>query len=242
MDHQHIYNSLGTELLCLKDRVRQLIGDAHWQTDGEWKESVLRNVIRRYLPAQILMRRGFMVDKTPIAHYSSGQIDILFTDSRWPTLFSDGELAIVAVSSVRGIVEVKTQISTRTVQKELEKLVRDSSGVLFPATGRICALFAFGHKMGKSAHHTLLDKLHATADGDPMKVVNTVVAGPNLIIRYVESENEWRAYQVEGEAFGYFIAIALRSLIFTGESCSDDFQWFPYELPCERCIATKLLV
>jgi hypothetical protein len=241
LDYQPIYKSLGIELISLKDRIRQLIGDRHWQADGEWKESVLRNVIRRYLPNQILIQRGFIVED----NFQSGQIDILFTDYRWPTLFTDGELAIVRLYAVRGIIEVKTTLYSGKVTKALQKLLRDSAGVCFPGTDRLFALFAYDHDMGDSAHEILFDKLQATADGKPGNVISTVVAGPNLIIRYVEVEdnlycNEWRAYQVEGEAFGYFIAIALRSLI--GETIdSHDWQWLPHELPSERCIATRPL-
>jgi hypothetical protein len=241
LDYQPIYKSLGTELTSMKDRVRQLIGDRHWQTDGEWKESVLRNVIRRYLPNQILIQRGFIVEN----NFRSGQIDILFTDYRWPTLFTDGELAIVRLYAVRGLIEVKTTLSSNRVTKALQKLLRDSAGVCFPGTDRLFTLFAYSHDMGDSAHEILLDKLHATAAGNKMNVISTVVAGPDLIIRYVEVEDglyrdEWRAYRVEGEAFGYFIAIALRSLI--GETVDGhDWQWLPHELPSERCIATRPL-
>jgi hypothetical protein len=241
VDYQPIYKSLGIELLSLKDRVRQLIGDRHWQTDGEWKESVLRNVIRRYLPNQILIQRGFIVEN----NFRSGQIDILFTDYRWPTLFSDGELAIVKLYAVRGLIEVKTTLYSDKATKALQKLLRDSAGVCFPGTERLFALFAYSHEMGDSAHEILLNQLHATAAGNKMNVISTVVAGPDLIIRYVEVEDglyrdEWRAYRVEGEAFGYFIAIALRSLI--GETIdSHDWQWLPHELPSERCIATRPL-
>jgi hypothetical protein len=238
VDYQPIYMSLGNELLSMKDRVRQLIGDRHWQTDGEWKESVLRNVISRYLPGQILMQRGFVIDFD--TNFRSGQVDILFTDSRWPPLFSDNDLAIVKLWAVRGLVEVKTKISPHTVTKALQKLLRDSAGVCFPGTGRLFALFAYSHDMGDSAHEILLDKLHATATGNTMNVISTVVAGPDLIIRYVEFEdgayrNEWRAYRVEGEAFGYFIAIVLRSLI------GEEGLWLPHELSSERCIATRSL-
>ena len=42
------HESLGKELLDVKDRVRYLIGDSHWVSDGEHKEAVLKEVISRF--------------------------------------------------------------------------------------------------------------------------------------------------------------------------------------------------
>jgi len=47
------FESLATELDALKNRVRNFIQDRHWQTDGEWKESVLRAFLRRNLPKSV---------------------------------------------------------------------------------------------------------------------------------------------------------------------------------------------
>ena len=42
--------SIGKELLTIKDRVRNLIGDAHRGEEGRYKESVLKKMIREYRP------------------------------------------------------------------------------------------------------------------------------------------------------------------------------------------------
>lgn len=46
MDPTIHFKSLALELNALKDRVRNFIDDAHWLTDGEWKEAVLRAMLR----------------------------------------------------------------------------------------------------------------------------------------------------------------------------------------------------
>jgi hypothetical protein len=52
MDIRAHFASLTQELEALRDRVRNLsVEDPHWPTDGEWKESVLRAVLKSYLPA-----------------------------------------------------------------------------------------------------------------------------------------------------------------------------------------------
>ena len=72
MDPANYYRSLTAETDALKDRVRHLIADAHWLTDGEWKESVLRSVLRRHLPAHIGVGRGFIISPASV----SKQIDV----------------------------------------------------------------------------------------------------------------------------------------------------------------------
>ena len=50
MNIGNYFRALSKECEAYKDRVRHFINDAHWPTDGEWKESVLRNLIRRSAP------------------------------------------------------------------------------------------------------------------------------------------------------------------------------------------------
>ena len=42
--------SITKELKALQNRVRYLIGDSHWGEEGRYKEAILRNVIKRFLP------------------------------------------------------------------------------------------------------------------------------------------------------------------------------------------------
>ncbi len=61
MNVESYFKSLSLEFTALKDRVRNFIDDAHWLTDGEWKETVLRTILSRSLPQDILIGRGFIV-------------------------------------------------------------------------------------------------------------------------------------------------------------------------------------
>jgi hypothetical protein len=92
------FQSLAIEVEALKDRVRYLIEDQHWQTDGEWKESVIRQVLRRHLPQSVSVSRGFIVT----ASTASRQIDVLIVDSSKPVLFRDGDLVFVTPRSGLG--------------------------------------------------------------------------------------------------------------------------------------------
>lgn len=45
------FRNITTEIEALKGRIRRLISNKHFPTDGEWKESVVRTMLRRYVIA-----------------------------------------------------------------------------------------------------------------------------------------------------------------------------------------------
>ena len=61
MDTKKYFESLSLECDALKDRVKNFIADSHWLTDGEWKESVLRSMIKRSISSTVGVGRGFIV-------------------------------------------------------------------------------------------------------------------------------------------------------------------------------------
>jgi hypothetical protein len=114
------HESTGKELLEIRDRVRNLIGRSHWGEEGRYKEIILKDVIKRFLPRKYLVGTGFIVkteNRTPI---SSKQIDILVLDSNYPLLFSQGDFFITTPSSVRAVIEVKTKVQNG----DLEDIIR----------------------------------------------------------------------------------------------------------------------
>ena len=62
--------SITDELKVVQDRVRHLIGSAHWGEEGRYKEAALRGVIKRFLPTNISLGTGFIVKK------ENGEIEI----------------------------------------------------------------------------------------------------------------------------------------------------------------------
>src|SRR5689334_2544349 len=98
-----------------------LIEDQHWPTDGEWKESVLRNMIRRSAPETITVGRGFVVSHVG----STSQIDVLLYDNTYPALYRDGDLVFVTPDACRGIVEVKTRVTLPSFRDAVGKLAEN---------------------------------------------------------------------------------------------------------------------
>jgi hypothetical protein len=104
--------SWADELLSRAERVRNLIGDAHWLTDGHHKEELVRDFLCRHLPNSLRVSRGFICpaeEDSPV----SPEIDILISDAEaelpW---FVEGGLSIVPPSAARAQLHVKTELGS----------------------------------------------------------------------------------------------------------------------------------
>ncbi len=119
--------SWSSEIEARSSRVRQLIGDAHWLSDGHHKESLLREFLIRHLPTDICISRGF-VKATRCLEKCSPEVDILVADPKLnPPLFSEGDLQIVDSSAVIAQIEVKTTFSKPALKDALENISRTQS-------------------------------------------------------------------------------------------------------------------
>jgi len=158
--------SWSLELEARASRVRQLIGDAHWLSDGHHKEELLRDFLARYLPRELSTSRGF-VKSTISLDACSPEVDILIADaSRNPPLFSEGGLQIVDTSAVLAFLEVKTRYSKPKLKEALLSTARTSRlvGEHEPA-GSAYSLIHFytGEQGAESPLNTLEDSLRDVA-------------------------------------------------------------------------------
>src|SRR6266566_2474793 len=123
MDANAYFRSLTAEINALKDRIRNFIGNAHWLSDGLWKESVVKAILRRYLPGAVGIGSGFVVtDNGPTT-----QIDVLVYDLTKPVLFRDGEFVIITADAALGFIEVKTRIQKNEIEQVCGKFFRQRS-------------------------------------------------------------------------------------------------------------------
>ena len=242
MDVAKYFESLSLELESMKDRVRYLIHDQHWLTDGEWKESVLRSVLRRHLPASVEVGSGFVVGPNS----SSGQIDILIYDAAKPVLFRDGDLVFLASDAVKAIIEVKSKIQSKSHLKEsLSKLANKSQylfentpGTQFETHPPFVGLFAY--EWGVQNNNSILEAVKEAATEDSTinpqtRVVNHIALGSEFFIRYWKTAPtsdrgvnycSWHSYKLKNKAYGYFIHNVVDSV------CTDSVDmnptlWFP---------------
>jgi hypothetical protein len=236
MDVKAHFESLTRELEALRDRVRNFsVATPHWQTDGEWKESVLRAVLKRYLPSHIEPLRGFVV--TP--ERGSGQIDLLLYDNRKPVLFRDGDLVFVTPDAVLGIVEVKSKIHDRSGLKDALDSLSDKAELIRSARQTqedlFVGLFAYQTNLGPSRHGEVRQDLQHIARGSRKRIVNYVCLGCSHFTVYWHNEpngssvtpyDKWHSYRLPDLAAGYFINNLVATV--SGDSVGLNLRvWFP---------------
>jgi hypothetical protein len=226
------------ELQGLKNRVRHLV--RHWQTDGEWKESVVRSFLRRHLPRTVEVGRGFVVSQRG----PSTQVDVLLFDTTKPVLFRDGDLVVVTPDAVVGAIEVKTGVNRTELAQAIEKLcdVVELVKAQAAAGSRFFGLFAFENRGNEPQH--VVNAIKDAVRGAGGRQVDGVCLGTDLFVRYWELTPErplrqyarWRAYDLRDEAQGYFLhnvieAIAPQSID------ANSALWYPAGGKEDRCVA-----
>jgi len=114
------FKSLASELLSQYQRVRHLIGDKHWLSDGHHKEYLLATLLKRHMPSNVLISRGFVGDPS-IANSCSKEQDILIVDTRFQApLFNQGGLIVAFPKTVIASISVKSKISASTIEGTIE--------------------------------------------------------------------------------------------------------------------------
>lgn len=111
------HKSISEEFKVCQNRVRNIIGEIHWGEDGRYKEIILMNILRRYLPKHISVGTGFILCSNGGI---SKQIDLVIYDNRYPVIFSEGDFVIVSPNNVLGIIEVKTKIPSNMIPSVLD--------------------------------------------------------------------------------------------------------------------------
>jgi hypothetical protein len=230
LDAEAYFESLTAEVMALKNRIRNFIGAAHWQTDGLWKESVIKAVLRRYLPGAVGVGTGFVVtDAGPTT-----QIDVLLHDLNKPVLFRDGDFVIVTADAALGLIEVKTRI----MQAQLEG---------------VCAKIYDAAKKSRSQHTTtrpfvgvisfedtnidpnrMLDAIYNVAGEAGGPEFNCLSVGSSYFVRFWNLPpklsnkpiNRWHAYHLKNKAPAYFLHNVIEAL-FPQSILENNRMWYP---------------
>lgn len=229
MDHEKYLESLSMELESLKDRVRNFISDAHWLTDGEWKESVLRSILRRNIPTAYSIGRGFIV--TP--QQTSSQIDVLIYDTSKPILFKEGDLVFITPDVVKAAIEVKTKIRKHDLPPIIEKICNNAHLVRSISPSRkFFGLFSYEDTNINPDY--ILQTIKDKVGGSSSRLIDCVVLGKSTFIRYWNLDpntgnhllDRWHAYKLPRRAQGYFIHNVVESLC--PESVDENSKlWYP---------------
>lgn len=223
--------SITDECNALKNRVRNFIENAHWATDGAWKESVLRSIISRTIPSNYSVASGFVVtDSGP-----STQIDILIYDNSVPVLYKGGDLVFVPPSACAALIEVKARLNQATFLEAATKLADNSERVSRYEPHRRLFSGVFSYDFDGTGQR-LLEHIDAAAQGSENRIVNHVSLGESSFIKYwptgpnFEDPNyeSWHQYALDRTAPGYFVHNLMSHL--AGEDLiRGNNVWFPRE-------------
>jgi hypothetical protein len=147
---------LGESLSSRVGLLERLLRDAHYPSLGQYKERILADAIKDYLPRTIEVGTGFVMfphaDEAPpggpemhdplnqSAYSISRQCDILVYDiSRFPPIFRDRDFVVIRPEAVRAVIEVKGSLSVTSAREALESF-HD-----FASKWRATQVFYLGH-------------------------------------------------------------------------------------------------
>ncbi len=209
MNIENYFKNLTVELESLKDRVRFYIDNTHYQSDGEWKESVLRTILKRHLPKNIGIGRGFVVN----VERATTQIDILLYDNSKPILFQDGDFIIITPDAAKGIIEVKTKLWNQTELREAINKISENVQLINPKSvyGKNQFFGLFSYEESAFNTDSVLEIVQDCVNGRNDRIVNCISLGKDFFIRFwpdppfAAGFPKWRAYRLEDQAPAYFI-------------------------------------
>lgn len=239
IDLLDFYKSIGSELTAVKNRVRHLIGRRHWGKEGEYKEAILRNVIRRFLPKNYSIGTGFVAAHDGEINYITSQIDIIIYDNTNPTLFQEGDFIIVTPQAVRAVIEVKTQIYSSKFEKivrriiEDARLIRHNQGKIYECNpvgipeekpqGLFIGLFSYGTTKKVNFLYETIKEIGIKEKNKNIKLpleryfINNIVLSSDYYISFKEhkeSDYMLTLYNMKNLSYPNFITNILRNLSF----------------------------
>ncbi len=234
-DFEKYWKSISEDLQAVKNRVRDLIGDAHWLTEGTYKEIILGNVIKSHLPENLKVCTGFVCKENNI----STQIDLLIIDKSGFTLFKEGDLVIVTPSVVRAILEVKTRLQSKNEMKEALKALSKNVCLIEQTSAQRTTPFwagLFVFEGSNNADKQLLEALNE-AEEETGGHIDCVAYGTDVFIRFWqdgELGSRWVSYHLGDLVAGYFIGNIIAAL-----TLSLSFEDGPVLFPIEGTKETR---
>lgn len=206
-DYNSFQKSISNELISIKNRVRNFIGNRHWGEDGRYKEIILRDIIVEKLPSFASCGTGFIVGEY---HQISTQIDIIVYRNDIPLLFKKGDFIIAPQEAVLGIIEVKTKLYYGNIEETIRKSHENGKLVNQEIFNGIFSYNNYDERQDGRLH--LENKIKEVLSNYAGKV-NYISFGKDYFLKYWKDgepnnlpDNKYNLYRIEDLAFGYFIS------------------------------------
>jgi len=209
-----LIKSWSLELEARINRVRNLIGDAHWPTEGRYKEKIITDFVASRLPQRFSVEGGFVI--SPFVKDSrSREIDILVADS-WKEPFALSEFGTLITYPSAAVAQV--QVKSSFGVPEIKDVIDALASARFANQTDIWSggIFLAGSQMEVS---TLMQRLQLILDyiasdakeaikrspntlcvlGGPFIIIKTSTADRHIIIKAI-------AFNSGDLSFGLFMA------------------------------------
>lgn len=237
MNNLEFQKSITKELDIVKNRVRSLIGNAHWGEEGRFKEVVLKTVINRFLPNNLSIGTGFIIGELGLDDsIISNQIDLIVYDNSIPVLFREGDFIITTEKNVRAIIEVKSKLNITNLRKVVTDFNNLNRFPLIAENGvnRIFkGLFAFENGISNIEGSQILEQELRNSNGN----INHITVNKNYFIRFwrdnqgltpqvIANNPFYSLYKIDDLSFSYFISNLIH--ISSNQLLDDRYQFsFP---------------
>lgn len=200
--------SIAHEFNATKDRIRHLIGSTHWGEEGRYKEVVLMNFLKRFLPNNIEVGTGFIKEGDSI----STQIDIIIYTPTLPLYFKENDFVIVQPRSVLGIIEVKSNPNKNQLAEAISKASK--AGDLIQEGPIFNGVFVFGNsdKYQRNASRLLKKPRNGQFNTSLLDAlsrkngVNHIVSNEGAFIKKWDIEKKFSCYAIKDLAASYFFS------------------------------------
>lgn len=234
------------ELLTITNKVRNLI--SHWGEDGRYKEAILKNIIRRFLPEKYSIATGFVIKQTDNRgeHLSSKQIDLIVYDDASPVLFKEGDFVILTADSVRAIIEVKANIQNQGLENIIRQSNENGQFIFSGKENKNQPFFngVFGYEGYTNAFNTETIGQHiananatftAAADYNKFKV-NHISLNKDWFLKYWPADDQPHSlYNIGDLSFSFFISNLIDTLA-NNSVRRNNFIWYANDKELNRVL------
>lgn len=232
-DLVNYHKSITNEIEATNKRVRDLV--THWGEDGRYKELVFQNILRRFLPKSLEIGTGFIIKPTERGvHNNSKQLDVIIYDNSFPVLFREGDFVIMTPEGVRGIVEVKANLTNQNVEQVINTCNQNGKYIFDGKENKdnklFNGIFSYESRQPTNAVREIIREKYNELDGDDKEkfALNHIALNKNTFIKHWDSTfgNEtYSQYNLTSLTFSFFISNLL-NYVTNRKIERENFIWF----------------
>ncbi|WP_421234649.1 DUF6602 domain-containing protein [Aeromonas enteropelogenes] len=120
-DISSFFSSHSHELKSKMKRLDFLVGRDHWLSVGNYKEELLRCLLKQLLPKKYEVSTGFILSLDGDGNQikSKQQDIIIWNSNEYAAIFRDGDFVIIPPEACRALIEVKSTLTNQTLRKAM---------------------------------------------------------------------------------------------------------------------------